>query len=162
MPAHTVWAMVRQAPPCDLDPFEFNLHTAWWGPPNEFSSPNGWRASHHGVGGDEKALRRCGCGPCMEMAEYWRQSFEQAARYGPAALARRPPAEPVERTVPVGPVMKHLRQLAASGMSHTEIARAAGLDRSTLYRCRRADVKRVAESTASALLAVKAPLRAVS
>ena len=107
-------------------------------------------ATVHGAGGDEKALRRCGCGPCRAAADSWAELLKMAGRAPP------PPPEPEPpKVVDVGPVADHVRRLLAGGMSRSEIAVAARFDRTTVGRVLRPDVRRVAAVTAEALLAVR-------
>jgi Helix-turn-helix domain of resolvase len=74
-------------------------------------------------------------------------------------LSAIPPAsEPVPRRAPrrldVGPVRERLRALLEAGMTSTDIAVAAGIGRTTLYRILRPDVRGVHVDTATALDAV--------
>jgi hypothetical protein len=143
-----------EPPPYDLGP-EFNRASAWWGPPNEIF-PSGWRASCHGVGGDVPALRRCGCGPCRELADYWDESVRMAGRPLASSPEPKPPA-----VVDIGPVRAMIVELL-EGMSRTELA-VAGIDKTTIARLLRPDVRAVRADTAEALLAVKGRrLRSVS
>ena len=52
------------------------------------------------------------------------------------------------------PVREHLLELLAAGMSHDEIATAAGIDRSTVCRLRKPYAAKVSCETAAAVLAV--------
>ena len=131
----------------DLDGEYYNLAAARW---NELHQC--WQAPYHGMGSME-ALELCGCAKCLDELttrrrlverERWRQEHP-GERWSARAC-----------TVEVGPVREHLRALLDAGMSRTEVAVAAGVDRTTLSRVLRADVRRVHADTATALLAVGA------
>ncbi len=130
-------------PPCDLDSAEYNLTSAWWGPPNEHF-PSGWRALRHGCG-PIADMRACACPVCWERAE------RIDHRPGPP-----PPPESEPKRVETGPVRDHVLELLAAGMSRDEIAIAAGIDRSTVCRLLKPYAAKVSCETAAALLAVTA------
>lgn len=132
----------KQAGPCDLDGSVYNLRSAWWGPPNEYF-PSGWRATKHGCGLTE-TMRRCGCPICFERAEVLER------RHVPPP----PPPEPEPKRLEVAPVAEHVRRLLAGGMSRTQLAVAAGIDRTTITRLLREDVCRVSVDTAERLLGI--------
>jgi hypothetical protein len=110
-----------------------------------------WEAPQHGAGSGEQ-LARCTCWACHhELAR--RRSAGERARW-----REEHPGVPFPsplRTSEVGPVREHLAGLLAAGMTRTEVAVAAGVDRSTINRLLRPDVRRVADATAAAVLAVE-------
>jgi hypothetical protein len=58
------------------------------------------------------------------------------------------------KRVDVAPARGHIVELVAQGWSLTRIATAAGVDKTTLVRAMRPDVKRLHVRTAEAVLAV--------
>ena len=142
--------MLRPSPPGprSLDPSEFNLASAWWGPPN-VHFPSGWRAFHHGAGVTAEHLAGC-CPLCDERLEQLRP--RPVGSQLPTAV---PPAPEPPRTVDVGPVRAHVRELLATGVSREAIAVTAGIDATTIGRVLLVDVPGVLAKTATALLAVQ-------
>lgn len=57
-------------------------------------------------------------------------------------------------TTDVGPVRERVQALLAAGLTRQQLAERTGLDRTTINRLLRRDVRRVHTDTAAALLAV--------
>lgn len=122
---------------------------------------DGWKAYRHGdvEAGAFRLERCCDCDRCLDAltgldpgaAERVRRRVVEAE----AERVRRELAVAARR-VDVTPVRDHLRELLEGGRSMTSVAVDAGLDRTTLNRVLRPDVRRVAAATASAVLAVGA------
>jgi DNA-binding phage protein len=93
-------------------------------------------------------LVKCGCEVCLaRLGEIDPDELERAHERIAAAAPKR---------VDVGPAREHLRRLLAVGRSMTSIAAEAGVDKTTLVRAMRPDVKRLHVRTAEAVLAVGA------
>ncbi|MCB0967385.1 MAG: hypothetical protein KDB37_11165 [Ilumatobacter sp.] len=162
-----------EQPPCDVDPVEFNVHSAWW---NRLEGR--WFANRHGVVpglGDQKSvakLEACGCVACAAAAsrlaahlerhpynpDDWEAAAEERSRIERRARQRtvQPPAvdpEPPAR-VDADEVRAHLEDLIAGGMTSGQIAAAAEVDYSTVRRCLQPWASRVSASTAHRLLTV--------
>ena len=69
----------------------------------------------------------------------------------PMPSASQPIPGRAPRRLDIGPVRERLRALLEAGMTYTDIAVAAGIDRTTLYRILRPDVRGVHIDTATAL-----------
>jgi hypothetical protein len=137
---------------CPLDPGEYFV--AW-------GYGDRWTGYRHGdpAAGAYRFEHCCDCDRCLDaLAELDPGAAERVRRRGVEAEAdgvRRELAASSKR-VDVGPVREHLRQLLASGRSMTSIAVEAGVDKTTLVRAMRPDVKRLHVRTAEAVLAVGA------
>lgn len=145
-------ATIDDAPPCDLDPEVYNLHSAWYD-----RTLQRWKATKHGVivvsrsGDPVELLLACGCEPCAARADDWteRRERQSAARAARAEVVDPPPAR-----VDADEVRAHLEDLIEGGMSSGQIAVAAGVDYSTVRRVLKPWASQVAATTARRLLMV--------
>jgi hypothetical protein len=128
-------------PDCPLDPREYAQAWRAWGPGPQ------WVTRVHGDPLlNAHGLARCGCEVCLaRLGEIDPDEHRRALERIAAAAPKR---------CDVGPAREHLRRLLAGGRTMTSVAVDAGLDRTTLNRVLRADVRRVNVATAEALLAV--------
>jgi hypothetical protein len=132
--------------PTEFDPGVVNTAAMRWNPHGRC-----WQAPRHGGGASEQ-LARCSCWECR--AELGRRRLaNQRARWRDEHPGR--PFPGPRQTVEVDTVREHLAVLFAAGMTRLDVAVAAGVDRSTLGRLLRPDVRRVHVDTAAAVLAVE-------